>query len=101
MTLMTTLGATQMTIDHLVNEMDDNDLRSVLRAPKGTIKGHARERIPGTRRVVHFGIRPREIRDPTSRNAVGATAFQLACVPPLHNMIGSAARRRPRPDENH
>ena len=35
---MTTLGATQTTIEHLVNEMDDNDLRSVLRAPKGTIK---------------------------------------------------------------
>ena len=35
---MTTLGATQKTIEHVVNEIDDNDLRSVLRNPKGTIK---------------------------------------------------------------
>ena len=38
MSLMTTLEATQKTIEHVVNEMDDNDLRSVLRDPKGRIK---------------------------------------------------------------
>ena len=40
MSLMTTLEATQKTIEHVVNEMSDNDLRSVLRDPKGTIKGN-------------------------------------------------------------
>ena len=38
MTLMTTLEATQQTIEQIVNEMSDNDVRSVLRARKGTIK---------------------------------------------------------------
>lgn len=38
MTLMTTLEATHKTIEHVVNEMDDNDLSSVLRAPRGRIR---------------------------------------------------------------
>ena len=38
MTLMTTLEATHKTIEHVVNVMDANDLRSVLRASKGKIR---------------------------------------------------------------
>ena len=38
MTLMTTLEATQKTIEHVVNEMDGNDLRSVLGNPQGKMK---------------------------------------------------------------
>ena len=38
LTLMTALEATQETIEHVGNEMSDNDLRSVLRQPKGKIK---------------------------------------------------------------
>ncbi len=38
MTLMTSLEATQKTIEQVVNVMDSNDLRSVLRAPQGRIK---------------------------------------------------------------
>ena len=35
---MATLGATQKTIEHIVNVMDKNDLRSVLRAQKANIR---------------------------------------------------------------
>ena len=38
MTMMTTLEATHMTIEQVINVMNANDLRSVLRAPKGKIK---------------------------------------------------------------
>ena len=38
MTLMTTLEATHKTIEHVANVMSANDLRSVLRAPKGKLK---------------------------------------------------------------
>ena len=38
MTLMVTLEATHKTIEQVINVMDANDLRSVLRAPKGKIK---------------------------------------------------------------
>ena len=37
-TLMTSLEAAQKTIEHVVNVMDTNDLRSVLRSPNGSIK---------------------------------------------------------------
>ena len=47
MTLMTSLEATQQTIEQVANVMDSNDLRSVLRDPQGSIKVHlAKSRNP-------------------------------------------------------